>query len=142
MLAYSEPAQGVALRSLIGIPFKSRGRDPAEGLDCWGLILHASRVLYNRALPDYPDYENANDVHDVTPLFGARRTWKILTPGTEEAGDVVVLTIAGAPTHAGLVIDARGRMLHTLAQWDSCIDNYRASRWRSRVDGFYKWCLS
>jgi cell wall-associated NlpC family hydrolase len=129
---------GVELSKLVGIPFLSKGRDRAQGLDCWGLVLEASRVLFGYELPDYPGYSDAQAVCDVAPLFEARSSWKQLTDGSEPLGSVVVLRVAGNATHAGIVV-RRGFMLHTMLYCQSVIESYRSEKWARRVEGFYGW---
>jgi cell wall-associated NlpC family hydrolase len=43
----------------IGIPYCKDGRSIETGFDCWGLILHLVKLLYNKELPD-PDYDISN----------------------------------------------------------------------------------
>lgn len=128
------------LREYVGIPFVSRGRSREQhgGLDCWGLVLAASRALFGREIPDYGDYRDANRICDVAPLFDGRYDWRQVAPERVRAGHVIVLRIAGHATHAGLVVWP-GHMLHTMAFCHSCIESYRAARWRYRVEGFYEW---
>src|SRR5262247_492480 len=92
------------LRAHIGVPFVTHGRDAGHGLDCWGVVLSASRALFGRDVPDYTDYTSANSICDVAPLFEGRRDWRQVEPGRERAGHVIVLRIAGHATHAGLVV--------------------------------------
>jgi cell wall-associated NlpC family hydrolase len=127
------------LRTFVGIPFVTRGRDRASGLDCWGLVRSASLALFAREVPDYCAYRNANSICDVAPLFDGRSDWRQVEAGRERAGHVIVLRIAGHATHAGLVIRP-GTMLHTMARCFSCIESYRGARWARRVEGFYEWC--
>lgn len=129
------------LAGLVGIPFVSRGRAALDGgLDCWGLVMYASRALFERELPDYPGYADARQVCDVAPLFEARTDWKPIAAGAERPGDVIVLRIIGHATHAGLVIRA-GHMLHTMLYCNSSIEPYGNVKWRNRVEGFYSWQL-
>lgn len=129
---------GVQLTQLVGVPFLSGGRDRARGLDCWGLVLEASRALFGRDLPDYPGYSDARQVCDVAPLFEARADWEPIKDGAEPVGSIIVLRIAGHATHAGLVVK-RGYMLHTMLYCASVIEHYRGEKWAHRVEGFYAW---
>lgn len=129
---------GVELTKLVGVPFINKGRDRARGLDCWGLVLEASRVLFGRELPDYPGYGDARSVCDVAPLFEERSQWDRLTDGAEPVGCVVVMRVAGNATHAGIVV-RRGYMLHTMLYCQSVIESYRSEKWAHRVEGFYEW---
>jgi len=127
-----------ALARFIGVPFISHGREPARGLDCWGLVLAASRELFGRELPDYAGYCDARQVADVAPLFAARADWCERASGLEKPGDVVVLRIIGHATHAGLVVRP-GVMLHAMLYCNSVLEGYRGLRWAGRLEGFYTW---
>lgn len=126
------------LTRLIGVPFVSKGRALETGLDCWGLVMLASRELFGRELPDYPGYSDARNLCDVAPLFEARTGWELRPPGGERPGDVIVLRIVGHATHAGIVVK-RGQMLHTMLYCNSGIEGYGATKWKARVEGFYSW---
>jgi len=53
-----------------------------------------------------------------------------------QEGDVVI--IRGRPFHTGLVIEP-GCMLHAYNGNTSCIEDYTGIRWKSRVEGFYRY---
>ena len=43
---------------LVGIPFKHKGRDIKDGVDCWGLVLEVykqSGIILKDPVPDYPE---------------------------------------------------------------------------------------
>lgn len=89
---------------IIGKPWLPCGRDPATGLDCWGVV---------RALrPDAPDYAASPD--DQRALLRAfadgvrHHGWKLLNAPVD--GCVVRLGRRMAGTHVG--IWWRGRIIH------------------------------
>jgi cell wall-associated NlpC family hydrolase len=139
-LAYSDPAtpRPLPLAWFVGIPFLSGGRDPARGLDCWGLALAVARECFALELPDYRGYTDADDVAQTGGLFENRDQWQRVDAGSERGGDVIVMRLGGTPAHAALVVDA-GLMIHTLAGRDSCIERYGAPQWARRLEGFYRW---
>lgn len=53
------------LNTLVGIPFRSGGRDPASALDCWGLVAH---VLASRGRVIEEDW-HPDSVSDVAALI-------------------------------------------------------------------------
>jgi cell wall-associated NlpC family hydrolase len=136
-LAYIKTPPTVA--NFIGVPFESGGRDPATGLDCWGLIIAAARECFGLVLPDYRGYNDADEFEQTAHLFDARDDWVQVSKFCEQPGDVVVLRIgAPQPQHAGLVV-ADGLMLHTLVGRNACVEKYRGRAWSNRVEGFYTW---
>lgn len=126
------------LAQLVGVPFASHGRDRARGLDCWGLVLCASRALFARELPDYSAYSDARQVCDVAPLFDARADWEPIARGDERPGHVIVLRVIGHATHAGIVVKP-GHMLHTMLYCNSVVESFDSQKWKARVEGFYSW---
>lgn len=127
------------LASLVGIPYVSTGRNPAVGLDCWGLVVHASAVLFQRELPDYRGYANACDHEQTTVLFEERSKWQRIAKGDEIPGDVLLLRLAGHPVHAGLVV-GDNLMLHTLTGRNATLERYDSlSPWYHRWEGVYRW---
>lgn len=124
--------------SYIGIPYLDRGRDPAVGLDCWGL----PRLFYAREkgieLPSLLEsYDTASDHRAVTALVVAQaRGWRrVVIP---EWADLVTLNVAGRPWHVGVVLDER-HFLHTMEGLGSIIDRLDSPRWSSRVEGFWRY---
>lgn len=63
-------AFAAAATRLIGTPYRLFGRDPADGLDCVGLVL-ASLALLGRPVPQVSGYALRNlDDTRFLPLFG------------------------------------------------------------------------
>lgn len=123
----------------IGLPFLERGRDRG-GLDCWGLVRLVMAEQFGRALPSFADgYKAVARAADVADVFGrVLPLWDPVPAGGEEAGDVVVLRLRGAPMHVGMVLGDR-QMLHVERGIDSAIESYAGPRWAERVYGFYRY---
>jgi cell wall-associated NlpC family hydrolase len=122
----------------VGVPWVSGGRDPATGLDCWGLVICAAKACFALQLPDYHGYTDAEALEQTAQLFANRDQWQKIPEGAEQPGDVVVLKLAGTPGHAGLLV-GYGLMLHTMAGREACLERYRGRAWAQRVEGFYRW---
>jgi len=120
----------------VGIPWLDRGRT-REGCDCWGLL----RLVYTEVLglevPDYSEgYASAGERATVSSLVAAgTRAWTRLAPGSERAGDAVLLR--QAPWHVGVVVRP-GLMLHMPEDSLSCCEPYDSGRWGRRVEGIYR----
>lgn len=125
------------LRELIGIPYKNHGRDLA-GLDCWGLVMVASRELYGVEVPDYNGYADSCNGTQVAPLFDARKDWQFFKTTEANIGDVIVVRLAGYPVHAG-IYTGDDFMLHTLHGCNSCLVRISSHSWRQRIEGAYRW---
>lgn len=121
----------------VGIPFVSKGRDRL-GCDCWGLLrlVYAEQFLIQ--LPSYiEEYESANNRYSIAaPIDQHRNKW--LPVNDPRTGDGVLFCFSGIPCHIGVVTEI-GLMLHITKGIDASIEPYLSSRWRSRVEGIYRY---
>ena len=122
--------------ALIGIPYRSKGRD-LLGADCWGLLrlfyLNEMGVL----LPTYD--EHYTDAFDKESTSGAiesfSQDWaKVDIP---KYGDAIKLRLMGHPCHVGVYL-GNNEFLHTQTGHDSCIDRLDGVKWKNRIEGFYR----
>lgn len=122
----------------IGIPYVDRGRDPAVGLDCWGLPRHFYDVVKGIDLPSLLDgYRSAKDHAAVTALVMQESAGWAET-STPVFGDLVTLRVAGRPWHVGIWLDDR-HFLHTLEGVGSCIGRLDSPLWVQRIDKFWRY---
>ncbi len=122
------------------IPFKERGRDH-DGIDCYGLVYLISREQLGREVPSYAEsYSTCMDQREISSMIQQETTstWEAVEQQRVQAGDLVVLRIAGHPWHCGVMLD-RYRFLHIERGANVCRDDVTSLRWAKRVDGFYRW---
>jgi cell wall-associated NlpC family hydrolase len=124
----------------IGIPFAEGGRDPAHGLDCYGLVWIGLRDLFGTDVPSYAgDYATPLDYDELRRLIdGEKSAWQPVAIGREQASDVALLRVRGRPVHVGLVT-AKGWMLHVEAGCETVQERYDGPQWSRRLLGFYRW---
>lgn len=101
---------------LLGVPWVLGGRDPATGLDCWGVVVELRRRA-GLATPDpFRDWDAADDRRAfslaVVEAFGA--AWQSFAPAAvvPVVGDVASLpSYRGHATHAAVCVgrDLDGR---------------------------------
>lgn len=121
----------------VGIPYLTHGRDRA-GCDCWGLLRLVYTEQFGIQLPSYgEEYADASDRVGVSaPLAHHLHFWdRVEKPA---AGDGVLFCISGIPCHIGVVTE-RGFMLHVTRGINTVVEPYLMSRWRSRVEGTYRY---
>lgn len=129
----------VKVGDLIGVPFIDRGRDPATGLDCWGLF----SIVMARFGIDVPPYEIA--CMDTAAISDqAQREielhWKPIArpyPGCAVAMKTAKM-MPRAISHIGVYL-GRGWMIHTLKGVGSIKSKIRAPEWKHRIKGFYEY---
>jgi cell wall-associated NlpC family hydrolase len=121
----------------VGIPYKHWGRDPAEGLDCWGLCILVMREQFGIDLPSFDQHRIDTFEREATArlIEGTRPFWKKVDEPA--LGDLILLRIWRMPTHVGVWL-ARDRMLNVRKGISSCVERLDTREWRNRVLGFYR----
>lgn len=123
----------------ISIPFADHGRSK-NGCDCWGLVTVVYKEKFNVDLPLLLDYDSIKDVRHITTLCKNEcENWHEIPKGEEQAYDVLVFNILGAPCHVALVVE-KGLMLHTEKGIGTHISDYKRDRqWCLRLAGVYRY---
>jgi len=99
----------------LGLPFLDGGRDPATGLDCWGLVMYVLKQELSIELPSL-QYSSALDSRAVGEVAAEkdqdwRKQWRQVEQAKE--GDIVLFRLHGHPSHVGVVIGDGADFLHT-----------------------------
>lgn len=123
----------------VGIPYADKGRDPATGVDCWGLVALVMRELRGVDLPSYAEhYVTAADRAAMATLIAGRLdAWSMIVAGQEQSFDSVLMREGRFPRHIGIVTSP-GRLLHVSEGMTRRIERYRATPLANRVVGFYR----
>lgn len=136
----------------IGIPYVEAGRDPAVGLDCWGLLVHVMRDQFGVPVPWYMDVkwrgrDGAKALGDFmvaessiwTPVWvKSSRNEPLPADVDARPGDGLLIRMDGVPTHVGVVAQ-NPWFLHTEVGLDCCLDEMTSSRWNRRILGVYRY---
>lgn len=121
----------------VGLPFVEGGRD-RRGLDCWALF---SLVLFEHkgiALPSFSGAYTLADRQATADLIaGHMGPWREVPDGSEQPYDGLLMADRRSPSHIGIVI-GNGRVLHIERGAGSIVEEYRGSRLRRRLLGFYR----
>jgi cell wall-associated NlpC family hydrolase len=129
---------------LIGIAFLDLGRDPAKGLDCWGLVLEVMRRL-GHTVPDYavPTSEDAEATarHLERALQGG--LWRRLEQHeTPHVGDILAMEtfpeLPGVVSHFGVFI-GEGRIIHAIRKHSVSTPKLRHVNLFGKPAGWYRW---
>lgn len=123
----------IKLADLIGAPFKAHGRSIKEGFDCYGLAIEVEKRA-GRKLNDvfYSRVETAEQkrVQGIV-LGGLNSLEKIDAP---EQYCFIVINGMKRP-HCAIYL-GHDQMIHATEDMGVVID--RLSRWKFKVDGFYR----
>ena len=136
---------------LIGVPHLTNGRDPKKGLDCYGLVLEASKRMGYDAI-DYndPRFIGANQdcvgfidnyKVQIDRLSDNKDDLPYIEIEKPEPGCIVMLVyIHPYATHIGIVLDDCDQFIHAASKSKAvCINRLSSISWRHRIKGFYKW---
>jgi cell wall-associated NlpC family hydrolase len=87
--------------SLIGVPFRAQGRDPAIGLDCLGVVVWS----YQLRVPDVPRYKLDDGtwdqvLHELSPWF------EPVANCNAQSGDLAAFRLSRS-FHFGVISDSK-----------------------------------
>ena len=120
----------------VGIPYRDPDDESTNGLHCWELVELVMREEFGLEPPKVKFSENYKLASAV--FMSELERWKFVRTGDEQAGDMVLFSIAGHECHCGIIID-KAHMLHCLKGRDTTIERYRSPEWLKRTVGFYRW---
>ena len=135
------PPPGWARRWL-RTPYRPGGRDPATGVDCWGLALAIWQAEFGWTGPDpFPAWRAEDFACHPEGFAAAARFSRVMLSDfarttTPRLGDCVALRLGGDEAHAGIVIGG-GRFIHCQEGVGTAIARLDSFAWRSRIGGFY-----
>lgn len=126
----------------VGIPWLMGGRDVEDGLDCWGFVRYFYDEEMGIVLPRYDGTSKFdNGTKGCSKYIIESDTYKHFVKFDEyQPGDICMFTFGGFPIHVGIAVDER-LMLHANEHNSPpgvAIDNYKALRWKNRLEGFYR----
>lgn len=119
-----------AARSLLGVPFRLHGRDPAAGVDCVGLALFSVRAA-GVQVAEPPPYRIRGDRH--IPAMRWLETLGLETLGLRLAddaavGDIVVAQVSPIQMH--LLVDGGVAMINAHAGLGRVVEMPWPTEWR------------
>ena len=118
---------------LIGVPYRDGGRDPAVGLDCYGLLI----VVFRRAGIELPavNYDCLTPEIIQEHMVQHKPAWRQIDSPVIPCA----LAIRNRPpfvNHTGVYI-GEGRFLHALKKVGVHQSIMDSPQWRNRIEGFY-----
>lgn len=130
----------------IGIPYKSKGRDPEEGIDCWGLVKIVYENEFGVDLPSYDEgYKDAHNRKDASKKIGKSLdqsiddgNWKTIEMEDLKEGDILIIDIAGIPCHIGIYVGC-GHVMHVREGTLTCIEDYESKQFAGKIRSGYRY---
>lgn len=117
-------------RPFIGVPY-----EPPVG--CFRLVQRVFEDAYGVRVPDF-----AAGLRDSAEARAARFHLELaahcVPVAAPREGDVILIGRGGRPWHMGVVVEP-GEMLHSYAGGSAVIESYRGLRWRSRINGYFRY---
>lgn len=123
-----------SLSKLIGITWKVHGRD-YSGVDCGGLVILASRVLYGLSVPDMWEYTEENNLQTAREAVNDLSLFSDPIEAAED-GAIAVVKLRNI-THYGLVVD--GKLLTVFESTSSHLRRLPPRADFYRIRGERKW---
>jgi len=118
------------------------GRGPSA-YDCWGLVRDVMREGLGVTLPSYVEYADSVIGGDGERVLMEKMQtltcWESVPIEEARPFDVIVLNIAGHPNHVGVICMDK-QFLHVERGGESQIERYKSRRWKSRIEGIYRYC--
>lgn len=123
---------------LLGTPFKDKGRDPKEGLDCWGFLMEIGKRT-NTPIPEY--YVSCFDVDTVKETYqqNEKKHFFLEKP---EIGCVVAMQCStkypSAVNHFGLYL-GKNTFIHAVEGYGVITTKLNDPLYKNKIKGFYRW---
>ena len=108
------------------------------GADCYGIarLIYSDRVGID--LPDFlGTYDDADDTVQVQAAI-ENAIPDFTEVDTPDPFDIIILRLMGHPIHCSLYV-GEGKMLHTMKGHMSAIEPMNSVKWKSRIEGIYRW---
>lgn len=117
-------------------PYVALGRNPEQGLDCWGLIYFYYKEVLDIELPicDNVSYESTDNFRK---LEIKKRSENFQEISDAEENAIVCVSIASHPFHIGLMLDNKN-MLHTTSKTGIVVEDIKTRKFENRIYGFFK----
>ena len=95
----------------VGTPFGECGRDPATGVDCWGLVRAIYAARYGVAVHSLDgEYLSTADHGAIAAAVEAEQAaWAPVAPAAVRVGDAALFRVGAHPRHVGVVVDVGPR---------------------------------
>lgn len=124
----------VSVKDLIGIPYKVHGRNPKEGLDCYGLDIEVFKRngIY---LPDV-DYDSPEEYENV--FMKVQHSIKYEKVKTPNELNIIMFRFRNEPRHTGVYL-GHGLFIHSTRDKGVIVEPLH--RWKNRVEGYYNVCI-
>lgn len=126
----------------VGIPFKDGGRNPAEGLDCWGLV-HVYFLLERGIfLEDYRISAFDSGRIDSQIKASGKGDWEKLLISELRESDVVTFRLdrdfPELTTHCGVYL-GNGKFMHCMEKTGVVISRIDDIFFKARFSGGFRW---
>lgn len=120
---------------LLGVPFLDGGRDPARGLDCWGLV----RAVFSRAGISLPDYQiSCVEAARISLEIDAQRpTWARVEPDSVLPALLAIrFNTVAVVNHTAVYLGGK-KFIHTDSKRGVHLDRVDHPWWKRHIDGYY-----
>ena len=124
-------------RALVGVPFRTQGRDPKHGLDCVGLCLAAYQMPFVSVRADYR--LRGNHLAEIKDMLSFE--FRKVANSRARPGDLMIMQLAADQFHLGIltkhgIVHADARLRRVVEtpgqmQWPTVATYRRRRRFKS-----------
>ena len=121
---------------LIGVPYRRKGKDPATGLCCYGLVYYVKH-MWGKAFPDYDKLVVNGCSNSLRLQAGIQEYFDCVDVPTRE--DIVAISTICTDeiTHVGIMVDSR-RFLHTTKETGVVWGAISTKAYRRKIRSFHR----
>tara|TARA_R110000787_G_scaffold5686_8_gene20548 strand:- start:6324 stop:6716 length:393 start_codon:yes stop_codon:yes gene_type:complete len=106
--------------------------------DCYGICYLFNKEELGIIIPQYLNEKIYSD-EDINATYQEKKKdFKRVSLGKEKIGDIISLNVKGFPIHVGVVLQ-KGTMLHIMEGQHAMIESYQNSRWKNKVESFWRY---
>lgn len=117
----------------VGLPYEEGSWGP-DTFDCWGLMAEVYRnVFCIDLLSSMQSYDRPGE--KILRLQEHVSAWNRVDK--PRIGDGALFLVNKREPHCGIYV-GDGRILHSIKNVSSCIQEISAPKWKPRLDGFYR----
>lgn len=125
------------LNELTIIPFVDGGRDES-GVDCWGCVMLAYKILTGKDLPDFKvGAMNVRKIFAIVNHQDAFGDW-VQVDGPSRGVVVVIKNHPEFVNHTGLCIDDKN-FIHSMKKMGTVVDRLSSILWKNRIHAYYRY---
>lgn len=123
----------------INKPWKLHGK--LDSYDCWTLVVDIYKTELNIDVEFNDNYhvqmnQRSKDIGNI--ISSLKGKFININNNDIKPYDIILFNIGKYPVHVGMVIDNK-YMIHSTKHTGSIIERHTKNKWKTRIEGYYRW---